>query len=99
MSLWDDIKKHTKEWTNVAIDKGQELSHIGKLKLDIINVQRKVEKQFTALGGIVYELIEKDKTATFASNEDIKSCVADIAKLEKELKDTKKNLEAIGKED
>ena len=99
MSLWDDIKKRTKEWADVAIDKSQELSHIGKLKLDIINIQRKIEREFVALGGLVYELIEQEKTTKIVSNKDIKSSVANIAKLENELEDKKKELEEIGKEE
>jgi len=99
MSLWDDLKKQTKEWSDVAIDKSQELSKIGKLKLEIVKIQKNIDREFSALGGLAYELIKQEKTTELTNNEGVKSSVARITELENELEEKKKQLEEPAKEE
>lgn len=98
MTLWEDIKHRTKEWAEVAIDKSQELSQIGKVKLDIINIQRKIERKFVALGGLTYQLLGKEKTSKIASNKNIKDHIEKISSLENDLNNKKNELDNIGQE-
>lgn len=95
-SLWNDVKKNLGEWASKAAgkaaefsrdaaDKAEELTKLGKVKLDIFQTNREVEKQFTKLGGIVYDLIS-DKKTNIEADEKVAASVKVIQNLEKALR-------------
>lgn len=96
-SLWNDVKKNLGEWASKAAgkavefsrdaaDKAEELTKLGKVKLDIFQTNREVEKQFTKLGGIVYDLIS-DKKTNIEADEKVVASVKVIQNLEKALRE------------
>ncbi len=105
-NLWGDIKKGLGEWvtkaadkagefTREAADKAEEVTKLGKVKLDIFQIKRDIEKQFSELGGTVYQLIEDKKTKDFEKNENVKACLTAISDLEKKLKEKEKQYKSI----
>ena len=40
-NLWEDIKKTISEWSIVASEKAEEFTHNSKLRLDILQLERK----------------------------------------------------------
>jgi hypothetical protein len=90
-NLWEDITKTIKDGVDTFVEKTEELTRIGRIKVDILNIKRKIEKNFTELGGKVYNLIvEKNKTQV-ADDREVKAVLDRIKNLEKELRD--KNVE------
>ena len=57
--LWEDIKKKLKEGVTVAAEKTEEYTKIGKVKVEILNINRNIDKTFTNLGREVYTLIDQ----------------------------------------
>lgn len=103
-TLWDNIKKGlmdsakmAKEGAQIAAEKAEELGKKSKIMLDISNIKRKIEKQFTELGGKVYHEMHEESVTDFAANEDVKSIVAGIKALEEELRAKQDELEQVGK--
>jgi DNA helicase IV len=95
-SLWNDIKKNVGDWATKAADKAtefsrdaadkaEELTKLGKVKLDIFQINREIEKQFTKLGGTVYEKILEQKK-NIESDESVINSVEEIRNLEKKLR-------------
>jgi len=102
-TLWDTIKKGlkdgakiAKEGVYVAADKAEELSKKGKVKIEISNIKRKIEKNFTELGGKVYHLIQEEKVENVAEKDEIKKLLDTISAFEGEMKKKEKELEQIG---
>ncbi len=60
-NLWDDIAKTIREGVDTVVEKTEELTKIGKIKIDILNIKRNVQKNFSELGGRVYHLITAKK--------------------------------------
>ena len=56
-NLWDDIARTIRDGVGTVVEKTEELTKIGKIKVDIINIKRNVDKNFSELGGKVYHLI------------------------------------------
>ena len=52
-NLWDDIARTIREGVDTVVEKTEELTRIGRIKVDILNIKRKVEKNFSELGGRV----------------------------------------------
>ena len=59
--LWDDLKDNMKEWSSSAVEKAEEMSRvalskteeltrISKIKYDILQLQRQINKLYENLG-------------------------------------------------
>ena len=97
-NLWEDIKKTVKEGVTIAVDKTEEIGKIGKVKIDIMKLERDRDKTFRELGTEVYNLVKKDKALAAAQNEKMKKSVSKIDSLIKSLKAKENEIEKIKKE-
>ncbi len=94
-NLWDDIAKTIREGVDTVVEKTEELTKIGKIKIDILNIKRNVEKNFSELGGRVYHLITKEKKTAISADKEATEIIECIKILEKELDDKKSELEKV----
>jgi hypothetical protein len=108
-NLWADIKKNlgefvskaadkAGEFTREAADKAEEVTKLGKVKLDIFQVKRDIEKQFSELGGTVYQLILDKKTKDLEKDEKVKACIVEIGNLEQKMKEKEAEYKKIQQE-
>ena len=89
-TLFEDIKNGIRDGIELVVDKTEEYSKIGKLKVDILGIKRNIEKLFSELGGQTYELLSKEEKVDLAGDEEIKRLVDDLKAQEEKL-DAKKN--------
>ena len=101
-TLWDSIKKGlldgaktAKEGAQIAAEKAEELGKKSKVMLDISNIRRKIEKNFTELGGKAFHLIHEEKVKDITGDADIKSLIKSIKTLEADLQKKHEALEHI----
>ncbi len=101
-TLWDSIRKGlidgakmAKEGAHIAAEKAEELGKKSKIMLDISNIKRKIEKNFTELGGKTYHLIQEEKVKEISDNTDIKTLLKTIKTLESDLRKKHSELEQI----
>jgi len=80
VAFWDNVKKNMKVWGSVAAEKAEELgkaaatkteelTKISKVKLEIHQLQRDLDKQFTDLGKFVFNSANDENVTNFAGNE------------------------------
>jgi len=98
-NLWDDIAKTIREGVDTVVEKTEELTKIGKIKVDIINIKRNIEKNFSELGGKVYHLIVEEKKTQIAGDKEVKELIDCVKILEKELQDKNVELKNIKSKD
>ena len=96
--LWDKIKKNIINSLNEAIDKTEELTSVGRIKLEILQLEHQLDEQFTTLGKFIYKNIDKD-FESLKSNKKLQDLKKAIGKLEKELSKKEKELGRIREED
>ena len=94
-SLWDDIAKTIRESVDSVVGKTEELTKIGKIKVDILNTKRQVEKNFSELGGKVYHMIAEEKKSQIAGNKEVKEIIARLKDLETTLEEKNEELERV----
>ncbi len=94
-NLWDDIAKTLRESVDTVVEKTEELTKIGKIKIDILNIKRNVQKNFAELGGRVYHLIIKEKNTSISADKEAREIIECVKILEKELDDKKSELEKV----
>jgi hypothetical protein len=93
--LWGDIAKSMKTGVDTIVGKTEALSKIGKLKIDILNTNRNIEKQFAHLGGQVYQIFSEDDKVEIAKNSKIKEIFNEIRTLQESLQSKNRELEKV----
>ncbi|MEO0086973.1 MAG: hypothetical protein ABIK77_04315 [candidate division WOR-3 bacterium] len=84
-SLWEKVKNWLEDTTKQVLKETEDLSKKGRLKMQISSLNREIDKKFSYLGGLVYQLINEGKT-DIAEDEKVKEVILEIKKLEEELK-------------
>jgi len=94
-NLWDDIAKTIREGVDTVVEKTGELTKIGRIKVDILNIKRRIEKDFTELGGKVYHFIVEEKKTQIATDKEVQEIAERIKELENKLQNKNKEIEKI----
>ena len=95
--LWERVKKSVVEGATFAAEKTEELTKLGRAKIEILNIKHKISKSFTELGGLAYESLKAGKADEVAQSKEIKAIIASIKGLEKELDGKEKDYEEMRK--
>ena len=94
-TTWEKIKKGMSEGLQNLSAKTGEMTHIGRLKIEIIAVKRDIEKAFIELGGRVYHNLEEKHEDDILSDHRIKKLVKDIKALELRLRTLEEKIEQV----
>lgn len=86
-SLWDRIREGLREGFLTAAEKTEELAKVGKGKIDLVTIRRKIERTFAELGGKVYHMVIEEKTTAITDSEEVKQLINKVKDLEQQLKE------------
>lgn len=89
-TLWEDIRDGIRDGIELVVDKTEEYTKIGKIKVEMMGIKRNIEKKFSELGGKTYEILKEGGRKSVGADEEIKQLVAELSELETSL-DEKKN--------
>lgn len=93
-TLWEDVRDWLADATRTAIQEAEDLSRRGRLKVQLMNLNRKIEKELAELGGVAYHHLNAATDQPFAQDERVGSIVERIRKLESERKLRQQEYEA-----
>ena len=99
--LWDDLKDNMKEWgasavekaeeiSRVAVAKGEEFTKISKIKIEIMQLEKEIIKNFEKLGKLVHRYAQDDNVVNFTGNTEFFQIIKNIDKNNIQI-DLKKN--------
>jgi hypothetical protein len=74
------VLEKSKDYFNKAVDKGEELSQLGKIQFEIEKLKRDLKTSKANLGEVVFNYYEKQNTNYF-NNDEYKICIEEIDKL------------------
>ena len=97
--LWQDVKKGFKDTVTYVSEKTEELTTMGKLKIDIAGLNRKKDKKFNELGKLVHSKLQAEEGLVLDSDDEVKAILEEIDTLGKELKQKENELEELGKKE
>ncbi|MBU1153845.1 hypothetical protein KKB84_07780 [bacterium] len=102
VTLWEKVKKCLadgvevlKEGTSIVAEKSSELAKIGKIKVEIINLNRKINNCFNEIGGRFYHLKIEDKQEEINNDNKINELVEEIKKIEEKVKDKEEQIDKL----
>jgi len=94
-----DIWKSIKDSYQTISDKTNEMTKIGRIKLEILAIKRDLEKLFIELGGRVYDIYNAKKELTIFKDEMNLKLISRINEKENKLKQLQKKMETIKQEE
>jgi hypothetical protein len=99
--LWDDVKNAIVEGYVYASDKAEEMSQIGRAKVEILKLNRQIARLMGDMGGRVFEMFESDEQAAISDDESLAGSVEkihgfreDISKWERDIEQAKAERDA-----
>ncbi len=84
-NVLDMVKKGLKDGAALSMEKIEEVSRIGKLKIEEFSAKRKIERNFVDMGERVFELITDGKGSDIEEDILITNAVENVKKLQIEL--------------
>tara|TARA_B100001996_G_C18663371_1_gene593935 strand:+ start:1978 stop:2403 length:426 start_codon:yes stop_codon:yes gene_type:complete len=104
--LWDDLKDNMKEWSSSAVEKAEEMSRIAmakteemtrisKIKFEIHQLHKEMNRKHEDLGKLAYTHTKEDHMATFSGNSEFFDIVNRIDELKKEIANKNDEIEKI----
>ena len=107
--LWEDLKDNMREWSSSAVEKAEEMSRaamskteeltrISKIKFEIHQLQRDVERAYEELGRLAYTHTKNDHMATFSGHTEFFDFVSQVDELGDSIKKKEKEIEKVKKE-
>ncbi len=94
-TVWEKIKKGLRDGASVSMEKIEEFSKIGKLKIEEIAAKRKIERNYADIGERVFDLIEEEKGNDVASDLSVKKSVENVIALREELSEIDAKIKEI----
>ncbi|MBN2364784.1 MAG: hypothetical protein EH225_01360 [Calditrichaeota bacterium] len=96
--FWDKIKKNIVETLNEAIDRTEELTSVGRTKLEILQLEHKLDEKYTEMGKLIYSNFSKYSQHLPRTGK-ILEIKKTIDELEKKLSEKEKELGRIREEE
>lgn len=91
-NFFEDLKKNITEWSIVASEKAEEFTHASKLRIDILQLERKLSSLYVKLGLYVFSKTIEKNVLNFVGDkrylsiiESIESIKLNIAEIKKEI--------------
>jgi chaperonin cofactor prefoldin len=97
-NVWEKIKKNFKDGAALSIDKIEEYSKIGKLKIEEFAAKKKIERNCIDIGERVFDLVDTDaqaRPADVAGDLLVKKAIENIRQLNGELAEIEKKIKTV----
>lgn len=98
-NFFDSLSKAIKKGYNEISEKAEEVTKIGRIKLEIVATKRDIEKIFVELGGKYYEKYESSSKSKMFKDADVKELVEKVKGKEEKLRQLKEKLEVLRREE
>ena len=95
--LWEKISKTVVDGVTTAAEKTEEYTRLGRAKIDVLSVKRKVTKNFTELGGIIYDAAKSGQTGEIFESPEVVVLIDSLKALDKELEEKEALFEEMKK--
>ena len=94
---WSQVRQTLREGFEFTVQKAEELTRLGRLKIEIASQKRKLARQIAELGARVYALMSEneERTEPVQADEQVKELLQRSAELESELQKLKDKYEEM----
>jgi hypothetical protein len=97
--IWDDVRVWLTDATKTALKEAEDLTRRGRLKMDLVRLSHELEKKMAELGVKVYGRYSKTPDAPIAVDDELRSLIREIARIEADVAKSQQEYEAEKKRD
>ena len=97
--LFKNIKEELAKGIKNVSEKTNELTRLGRLKIDILALTRDKDKIFLSIGEKVYKNSKTSSIIELESDRQISSLLKKVKEIEKKIRNINKKIETLRKED
>ncbi len=97
-NVWERIRKGVKEGAALSMEKIEEYTKVGKLKIEEFSVKRKIERNFVDMGERVFELISDEKGSEVEKDILINNSIENVNALREELEEITNKIQEASRE-
>ena len=94
-TMWEKIKKSLKDGAALSMEKIEEYTKLGKLKVEEMAAKRKIERNFVDIGERVFDMLEEGKGSDVADDLTIKKAFENITALREEIAELDRNMKEV----
>jgi hypothetical protein len=94
-NMWEKIKKSLKDGAALSMEKIEEYTKLGKLKVEEMAAKRKIERNFIDIGERVYDLLEEGKGETINDDLTVKKASENVTALREELTELEQKMREV----
>ena len=87
--FWEDFKNNISEWSVVASEKAEEFTHNSKLRIDILQLERKLSGLYVKLGLYVFAKSHEKNVLNFVGDKRYLGLVENVVEIKKRIADKK----------
>lgn len=91
-NFFEDLKKNITEWSIVASEKAEEFTHASKLRIDILQLERKLSSLYVKLGLYVFSKTIEKNVLNFVGDKRYLSIIESIESIKLNIADIKKEI-------
>ena len=91
-NFWEDLKKNVTDWSIVASEKAEEFTHTSKLRIDVLQLERKLSSHYVKLGLYVFSKTKEKNVLTFVGDKRYLSIIDSIESIKSKISDLKKEI-------
>lgn len=94
MANFDEVVDKAKEYAQIAAEKSQEVYQVSKLKIEIVETKRKIDKNYASIGKKCYDAVKAgEDLPDFAANiEEIDLLKAEIIDKQEKIAEIKNTI-------
>lgn len=94
-SIWEELKKTLKDGVSVAAEKTEEYTRIGRIRVEILNLTRTLDKTYKAFGREVYTHVSDGKKVDPGKDEGIRYFIEKINDLKAAVRAKELEIDSI----
>ena len=91
-NFFEDLKKNITEWGIVASEKAEEFTHVSKLRIDILQSERKLSSLYVKLGLYAFSKTKEKNVLNFVGDKKYLSIIENIELIKSNIADFKKEI-------
>ena len=91
-NFWEDLKKNITEWSIVASEKAEEFTHTSKLRIDVLQLERKLSSHYVKLGLYVFSKTKEKNVLNFVGDKKYLSIIDSIESIKLKISEIKREI-------
>ena len=91
-NFWEDLKKNITEWSIVASEKAEEFTHTSKLRIDVLQLERKLSSLYVKLGLYVFSKTKEKNVLNFVGDKKYLSIIDSIESIKLNISEIKREI-------